>query len=61
MRRPLKYLALRLQGVDPDELERELREMDEAKAKRQAEREEVEREARRRYVDMRMRRGDQWR
>ncbi len=59
--RPLKYLALRLQGVDPDELERELREMDEAKARRDADRRRLEGEARRRYVDMRMRRGDQWR
>ncbi len=59
--RVLDRLRLRLRGIDPDELERELREMDEAKVEREAQREEVEREARRRYVDMRMRRGDQWR
>jgi hypothetical protein len=57
----LDRMRLRLRGIDPDELESELREMDEAKRWREEERERVEREARRRYVDMRMRKGQGWR
>jgi hypothetical protein len=59
--RILDRMRLRLRGIDPDELEDELREMDEAKARREAERERTDRDARRRYVDMRMRRGEEWR
>ena len=47
---------LRIQGVDPGEFEEELRRMDEAKAQRDRERREAEVEARRRYLQARMRR-----
>ncbi len=46
----MKRLALRLQGVDPVGLERELREMDEAKRQREVDRERVDREAERRRL-----------
>lgn len=48
---------LRIQGVDPDEFEEELKRMDEAKARRDRERREAEREARRRYLEARFRTG----
>ncbi|MDP9475234.1 MAG: hypothetical protein M3R38_05990 [Actinomycetota bacterium] len=59
--RGIERIVLRLRGLDPEVLEGEWKRMDEAKAKREAERENQDAEARRRYVDMRMRRGDQWR
>jgi hypothetical protein len=42
--RLLERISLRLRGVDPDELEEELRRMDEAKEKRQEERRHIEEE-----------------
>lgn len=47
---------LRIQGIDPDEFGEELRRMDEAKEQRDRERREAEMEARRRYLQARMRR-----
>ncbi len=58
--RAIERLVLRLRGFDPNELEGEWKRMDEAKAKRDAERANQEVEARRRYVETRMRRGYRW-
>jgi hypothetical protein len=53
--RTIRRTILRIQGIDPEELDGELRRMDEAKRKRDAEKEQAEREARRRLVETRMR------
>ena len=50
-----RYTMLRFQGIDPVEFGEELKRMDEAKKQRDRERQEVEREARRRYLQARMR------
>jgi hypothetical protein len=57
MKRAVERLVLKLRGIDLNEMEREWREMDEAKRRREAERERAEAAARRRYVDMRIQRS----
>jgi hypothetical protein len=59
--RLIDRMRLRLRGIDPKELEAELKQMDEAKARREHERQGADEAARRRYVDMRMRKGEEWR
>ena len=51
---------LRIQGINPDELDEELERMDSAKRKREAEKEEAERRARKRYFEARRRSGGGW-
>ncbi len=46
MRRPVERLMLKLRGVDPDELDRELEMMDEAKRRREKALEEAKARAR---------------
>ncbi len=46
MRHPVERLMLRIRGVDPDELERELERMDEAKRRREMELERAKSRAR---------------
>ncbi len=46
MRRPVERLMLKLRGVDPDELDRELEMMDEAKRKRERDLQEAKARAR---------------
>ncbi len=46
MRRPLEKLMLKVRGVDPDELDRELEAMDEAKFQREHALEEAKARAR---------------
>ena len=48
---------LRIQGINPDELDEELERMDSAKREREAEKAEAERQARRRYFEARRRLG----
>lgn len=57
MRRALERFAMRLRGIDIEEMEREWHRMDEAKERREAERAQNETDARRRYVEARMHRG----
>ncbi len=57
MIRSIERIALKLRGLDLDELEREWREMDEAREKRQRETEAVKNKARREYAKIRMNRG----
>ncbi len=57
MKRAVERLVLKLRGIDLNEMEREWREMDEAKRRREAERKRAEAAARRRYVDMRIQRS----
>ena len=52
-----RRVLLRMQGIDPDELEEELERMDSAKRMREAEKAEAERQARKRYFEARRRLG----
>lgn len=51
MRRALEKLVLKVRGVDLEELEEEWKALDEAKAKREAERERARQEAVRREYE----------
>ncbi len=51
MRRPVERLMLRVRGVNPDELKRELEEMDQAKRRRERKLERAKERARERYGD----------
>ena len=52
-----RRVLLRMQGINPDELDEELERMDSAKHMREAEKAEAERKARKRYFEARRRLG----